>query len=54
MKNSNYWCGYVGLVTGLILSDLNYDVTICDKDPRKIKLLNNNILPFFEPGLQVL
>ena len=46
--------GYVGLVTGACFADLGNSVCCVDKDKEKIDLLNNNKIPFFEPGLHEL
>jgi len=43
--------GYVGLVSGACLADLGNNVCCVDNDQKKIDLLNNNQIPFFEPGL---
>ncbi|MFA5075834.1 MAG: UDP-glucose/GDP-mannose dehydrogenase family protein [Patescibacteria group bacterium] len=44
--------GYVGLVTGVCLADLDNQVTCVDIDENKIKKLQSNQVPFFEPGLE--
>lgn len=46
--------GYVGLVLGLCLAHLGHKVTCTDIEKNKIDLLNNNIVPFFEPELDTL
>ena len=46
--------GYVGLVSGACFADLGNSVFCVDKNKEKIDLLNNNQIPFFEPGLQEL
>ena len=46
--------GYVGLVSGACLSDLGNTVLCVDKNREKINLLNNNLIPIFEPGLKEL
>jgi UDPglucose 6-dehydrogenase len=43
--------GYVGLVTGACLAELGNQVICTDTDSRKIRLLQNSGLPFFEPGI---
>ncbi|NMM63691.1 UDP-glucose/GDP-mannose dehydrogenase family protein [Clostridium sp. P21] len=43
--------GYVGLVSGAILSDFGHQVMCVDVDQNKIDLLNDGIIPIFEPGL---
>jgi len=44
--------GYVGLVSGVGLSDLGNYVTCVDIDKEKISLLNERRIPIYEPGLQ--
>ncbi len=46
--------GYVGLVSGVCLSDFGHDVVCVDKDPKKIAMLEAGEIPIFEPGLDVL
>ena len=43
--------GYVGLVQGVILSDFGMNIECMDSCSEKIEMLNNNVLPIFEPGL---
>ena len=43
--------GYVGLVSGAILSDFGHNVMCVDIDQKKIDSLNDGIIPIFEPGL---
>ncbi|MCK4859570.1 MAG: UDP-glucose/GDP-mannose dehydrogenase family protein [Candidatus Omnitrophica bacterium] len=55
MKNiSIIGSGYVGLVTGTCLAEIGHRVVCVDNDREKIKKLQNNILPIYEPGLQKL
>ncbi|MGN6726344.1 MAG: UDP-glucose dehydrogenase family protein [Tepidisphaeraceae bacterium] len=47
-------CGYVGLVTGVCLANIGHTVRGVEKDPRKLKALQDGHCPIFEPGLQEL
>lgn len=44
--------GYVGLVSGVIMSYLGHNVTCLDTDTHKISELTKNILPIYEPKLE--
>ena len=44
--------GYVGLVTGVVFSDLGNDVVCVDKDAAKVEGLHKGIMPIYEPGLE--
>lgn len=46
--------GYVGLVSGACIANLGNKVIFVDKDLDKIKKLNSNIIPIYEPGLEEL
>ena len=46
--------GYVGLVSGVCLSDFGHDVICVDRDPRKIEALQAGKVPIYEPGLEQL
>ncbi len=46
--------GYVGLVVAACLADLGYRVTAVDRDPSKVAMLRQGIVPISEPGLQEL
>ena len=54
MKICMIGTGYVGLVSGSCFADLGNFVWCVDKNKEKIDLLNNNQVPFFEPGLKEL
>ena len=44
--------GYVGLVTGVCLSEFGFHVTCVDNNTDKVALLKDNISPIYEPGLE--
>lgn len=44
--------GYVGLVSGALLSDFGHKVICVDVDEQKIEKLLNGEVPIFEPGLE--
>lgn len=46
--------GYVGLVTGVCLSEFGFRVTCVDRDGDKIAKLQQQIMPIFEVGLEKL
>ena len=46
--------GYVGLVVGACLAETGNDVLCADVDQHKIDGLKKNVLPIYEPGLDVL
>ena len=52
MKITIIGTGYVGLVTGVCLSELGHKVTCIDKDREKINNLINLKIPFYEKGLK--
>ena len=52
MKITIIGTGYVGLVTGVCISEFGFDVTCVDTDAGKIADLNNNICPIYEPGVE--
>ncbi|MBB5174541.1 UDP-glucose dehydrogenase family protein [Texcoconibacillus texcoconensis] len=44
--------GYVGLVTGVALSDIGHNVTCIDIDIEKVKKMKRGESPIYEPGLE--
>lgn len=54
MKIAMIGTGYVGLVSGVCLSDFGHEVVCVDKDPAKIDKLARGEVPIYEPGLDVL
>jgi len=44
--------GYVGLVTGVCLSELGHNVICVDKDKQKVDMLSEGKIPIYEPGLE--
>ena len=46
--------GYVGLVTGVCLSELGHQVTCIDIDQKKINQLQSGESPIYEDGLESL
>ena len=54
MKITVAGTGYVGLVTGTCLAETGNDVICVDIDKEKVKKLNNNIMPIYEPDLDTL
>ena len=52
MKLAIVGTGYVGLVSGVCLSDFGHDVTCIDTSKEKIELLRSGKAPIYEPGLE--
>ncbi len=54
LKISVIGAGYVGLITALVLADMDHTVVCVDKDELKINKLNHRIPPIYEEGLEEL
>jgi UDPglucose 6-dehydrogenase len=54
MKIAMIGTGYVGLVSGVCLSDFGHQVVCVDKDVAKIDALRQARVPIYEPGLEEL
>ena len=54
MKLCMIGTGYVGIGSGLCLSDLGNDVIWVENELTKIENLKNGIIPIYEPGLEEL
>ncbi|WP_338470559.1 UDP-glucose/GDP-mannose dehydrogenase family protein [Niallia sp. XMNu-256] len=54
MKIAVIGTGYVGLSTGVVLSEIGHNVVCIDVDEQKIERLQNGISPIYEPGLEPL
>ncbi|WP_374724694.1 UDP-glucose dehydrogenase family protein [Calidifontibacillus erzurumensis] len=54
MKIAVVGTGYVGLVTGVCLSEIGHSVTCIDIDQEKVEKMRAGISPIYEPGLDEL
>jgi UDPglucose 6-dehydrogenase len=54
MKVTVFGSGYVGLVSGACLADVGNDVLCVDRDAQKIEMLEEGVVPIYEPGLKEL
>lgn len=54
MKIAIFGTGYVGLVTGVCLSEIGHKITCIDIDKKKVEKMKDGISPIYEPGLDKL
>ncbi|WP_144501122.1 UDP-glucose dehydrogenase family protein [Bacillus nitratireducens] len=54
MNIAIFGTGYVGLVTGVCLSDIGHRVTCIDIDENKVAKMKEGVSPIYEPGLDEL
>jgi UDPglucose 6-dehydrogenase len=54
MKIAIIGTGYVGLVTGICLSETGNNVTCVDINKQKVAMMQQGQLPIYEPGLELL
>ncbi|MBL6918702.1 MAG: UDP-glucose/GDP-mannose dehydrogenase family protein, partial [Gammaproteobacteria bacterium] len=54
MKVTIVGTGYVGLVSGTCLADVGNQVLCIDADEKKIRGLQDGLIPIYEPGLESL
>ena len=51
MRVAMIGAGYVGLVSGACFADFGHQVTVIDKDAKRVAALHGGEIPIFEPGL---
>src|SRR6476646_4473439 len=51
MRVTMIGAGYVGLVSGACFADFGHQVTVIDKDAKRVAALHDGEIPIFEPGL---
>ena len=54
MKIGIIGCGYVGLTTGICLSSIGHTIHLFDIEQKKLNLIKNGEMPFYESGLEEL
>lgn len=54
MKITIIGTGYVGLVSGVCLSEIGHDVTCIDSNPKIVNALKRGKVTFYEPGMKKL
>ena len=52
MKVAIVGAGYVGLTTGVCLSEIGHNVICIDNNPHKLHALEKGESPIYEPGLE--
>ena len=52
MKISVIGAGYVGLTTAACLAHIGHDVLCSESDLNKLKMLQEGVIPIFEPHLE--
>ncbi len=46
--------GYVGLASGTCFAEMGNQVICVDNDAEKVKKMQSGIIPFYEPGLEII
>jgi UDPglucose 6-dehydrogenase len=54
MKISVFGAGYVGLVAAACLAEMGNSVLCVERDPERLRMLTNGVMPIHEPGLEAL
>lgn len=54
MKIAIIGSGYVGLTSAAVFAKLGHEVSVADKDKRKLNLIKTGKIPFYEKGLEKL
>lgn len=54
MKISVFGAGYVGLVAAACLAEMGNSVLCVERDPERLRMLHDGLMPIHEPGLEAL